>query len=656
MKLRWKLTLAVSVMMTFFLCLVSILGYSYAKKQLTDQLNSNMKVLVQKQTVEMDGWLNSRARMVETVSAMISKTADTKNISKEYLQAFKKEKSMTDMYIGFANGTFLDGGDWVPPTDYTPVTRTWYKLGVGQEGFAYSEPYLDMITKQYVVSPVSALKDKSGQVVGVVGADVLLTTLVEQVNQVNFNGKGYAFLIDKKGMMLAHPEKKLVTTNILENPDLKNIAQVMLANDSGIYEYNYKGEDKVLVYQKLASTGWVMAVTAPKQVLFASLGSLTIKYVLVDIFAIFIAALLTLFMSYKLTRPLADLTLNARRIAEGDLSVEALVQGNDEVATTGMAFNQMSENLRNLIGKIKASALLVSGSAGDMKQEAEEAGHISEQIAQAVSELADGATEQARSVQSSAQMISTMRNGIVAIAENAEKSVELAEKARQSVDSGFHAIQDQMKLMEENNTASVDVSHSIDALNDKSKRIGQIVDLIGDIADQTNLLALNAAIEAARAGEQGRGFAVVADEVRKLAEQSSNASQEIASLIREIQSATNQAVQQMQVAGRAVANQEGALGFTKSCFNDIQNAVIEIETQIQEVALASEELEGSAGDVSNAMGNIASVAQQSAASTEEVAAGTEEQSASVQEILKQAQNLSQEATILQEAVQRFKVE
>ncbi len=232
----------------------------------------------------------------------------------------------------------------------------------------------------------------------------------------------------------------------------------------------------------------------------------------------------------------------------------------------------------------------------------------------------------------------------------------MSDQARERVDVGFETISAQKNKMEMNKLATEQVGVKVNALSEKSDKIGQIADVISSIAGQTNLLALNASIEAARAGEHGRGFAVVADEVRKLAEESGSAAQGIGELLLDIRKGIEDAVKEMSKVRAIVEEQEQAVDTTAQAFDDILKAVKAVMENTNEMTKESGELTAFSYVVGENIENIASITEQNAAGTEEVSASTEEQTASIQQIASSAAELAELATELQSSLQKFRVD
>jgi methyl-accepting chemotaxis protein len=320
---------------------------------------------------------------------------------------------------------------------------------------------------------------------------------------------------------------------------------------------------------------------------------------------------------------LREMAAAAGRIAEGDLTGD--VEPASDHDALGGAFATMTQNLRQLVGQMAEAADALAASSQQVASTSEEAGRAVSEVASAINDIADGAGRQVH-------MVDRARI-------SAEQTGEAAVQTESIAKEGVAAAEQATAAMQALEQSTGEVTRAIRELAGKSEQIGGIVETITGIAGQTNLLALNAAIEAARAGEQGRGFAVVAEEVRKLAEESQQAAERIATLVAEIQTQTDGAVAVVEDGSKRSLESGATVQTAREAFEQIAVSIADMRTRIGQIAEATAE--------------VAAVAEQSSAATEEVSASTAETSASTQQIAAAAQQLSDTADALQTSVRRF---
>ncbi|MBB5355604.1 methyl-accepting chemotaxis protein [Anoxybacillus mongoliensis] len=372
--------------------------------------------------------------------------------------------------------------------------------------------------------------------------------------------------------------------------------------------------------------------------------------------AFFVSIAIALYISEKIARPVKQISDHAEKIAHGDLSVDDIhVTNQDEIGDLAKSFNRMAHNLKQLIQQVSAATEHVSASAQELMASAEQASAATEEVTTAIQEVAQGAEIQGKHAEESVHAIGEMAAGIERMAQTATVVANSATETTKQAAVGQQYLRKVVMQMNTINESTNATNTVIKELNEKSTQIGKIVDVIVGIAEQTNLLALNAAIEAARAGEHGKGFAVVADEVRKLAEQSRESANQIAQLIEMIQQNTGHVVNIVEKGTEEVKQGTKLVEETGTFFEQISLSIEQVNEQIQELSAVSEQMSAGVHQVHASIDEVSSIAKRFVERTAEISASSEEQLASSEEVTSAATSLAEMAEKLRDAVATFKV-
>ncbi|MCU0089630.1 methyl-accepting chemotaxis protein [Pseudomonas koreensis] len=518
-------------------------------------------------------WLSGRILLIENAAQNIAINPEPAAVA-----SLLEQKALTSTfmasYLGDATGHFTIRPDAKMPDGFDPRVRPWYKGAESSSTSTLTEPYIDAATGQTIISIATAAK-KAGQSVGVVGGDLSLQTLINTLSARDFSGMGYAFLVSADGKILVHPDKALVMKSLKEAypQDTPRIS-------SDFSEVTVDGKTRIVNFtpiKGLPSVNWYIGLSVDKDKAFSMLSEFRASAVIATVIAVAIIIALLGMLIRILIQPLHVMTRAMEDIAdgEGDLTKRLTIQNQDEFGVLGTAFNRFVERIHGSIrevssatGQVNEVALRVVAASNSSMYNSDQQASRTNSVAAAINQLGAAAQEIARNAAQASTQASDARG--------------LAEDGQQVVDRSIKAMNQLSSML----SAS---SINIESLNSKTVNIGQILEVITSISQQTNLLALNAAIEAARAGEAGRGFAVVADEVRNLAHRTQESAQQVQTMIEELQVGARESVSTMSDSQRHSQDSVDIANLAGERLNSVTQRIGEIDGMNQSVATATEE-------------------------------------------------------------------
>ncbi len=598
---------------------VIVIAYNSSKNSIEAKTQKVLEKEAATSANSIEAWANNNLGILNTAKKTMVDLKMDKGELLNYESFFLNtyDDFPNGIYIITTDGEVVDASGWEPDTD--PREKTYYKNGLNcADGMQFVDAYIDDLTNEAVVTAAGYSDTVNGKG-GVFAADISLSILSEEIEKMDVDGSGDAFIVDKStGMILASEDSELLGKTVEETGNSfysdaydfvkqDNDAYSIISSDNGAY---------MVCYENVEGTDWVVVVRALEKNIYKDIRALGIVLALLGVAVVIIISGLLVVSIRQITKPISKLTDTIAAVTDGDFTTEVVVTGNDEITVMANSMKHFMEVMRETLGTIMHISDNIDVQAVNSYDIAGNLHASASGQADAMSQMRQNLEELVESIGVIAENATTLALVVSDTNEAGEEAMSNIKETMSEADNGRSSMKQVTGSMDEMKNSMDTLETSIKDVGEAAEKIDNITSTIREIADETNLLALNASIEAARAGEAGRGFSVVATQIKNLAETSGNAADEISKLISDVTGMINSTVDQSQHSVDQIRISSEMVDKASEQFDNIFNSIEHtneiIKTMIDKVREAN--------DVAS---NMAAITEEQSASAEEIEATAE---------------------------------
>lgn len=667
MSIKTKILSFIPIMIIVVL-VISGVSYIFAKNEIEEEIESRLARQAGETAGDMETLLSEHQRIGEALAEVAGQKGTTFN-EEDYQSLQERLIGMNDPTFGigvwfepyaydedtefFGPYSFRDGEeiaytDEYANADYNYPSQEWYTAGVEAQGATWTAPYYDEALDTVLVTTGTPFYTEEGTLLGAVSSDMNAEAILALAQNIEVGKNGWAFLMDENGTLLAHRDAETIE----DDPVLQEISGEF--EDSGTERVAYADGDAVVFYTTLAQNGWKLGLVLPESEVYAGVNALLRNVVLIAVVLIILTTVAMYVLASKITKPIRALNEEVKHVAEGDLSRQLTVTSKDETGELTTSFNLMVTNLQNLIASVRESVHTSSDAVSQLSAISEETMASSEQISRAIQDVAEGTTNAAAAAEESSNKTTALSEKLSALSVVSNSLHQQSEKVDETNQKGSEKTSVLQVKAEQTDEMIGHVEEVVQDLSEQMTEVASVVGTIAAISEKTNLLALNASIEAAQAGEHGRGFAVVAEEVRKLAEQTAEATRDIRDSMKDIQTKTVAVTDEMANARKLSIEQFEITEETVASFGEIAKSNTTMSNLVSDMTNHIKDIEVNKEKVVSAIAEIAVVMEESAAASEEVSASATEQLTALEMVTTSAEDLQVSSEKLVQQIEQFK--
>lgn len=656
MKLRPKLMIGIGVPLLLAFLVLGLIIRAIAINSIETSTATIMRETATRCEMALDDFITQRAAVLDSVGIAWNNKAPSAEDMNAACQAISKADHASVLLYSDPKGvmTTKDG----IAEGFDASTRPWFKGAVATGKVFMTEPYWSTVGGTGITVTLGKPMMQNGSLISVIGLDVSLAEVMNLFDKVQIGENGAVFVLGPKGEFVYHHNHQFKDPTIMEmdGGKYKELGTRLMSGKDEVFEAEFDGTDMYFASKPVGTTGWTVVVNVPHDEAFAAVTHVSLVIALVSLIAFLILGGIVILFIRDITTPMSALDATIGEIAGGDLSHRLAESGRtDKIGSLQNNCVKMVRFLRDMVAGTARASEQVSTASNDLSSSTSTTAAASQSTAAAVINIAEQTAEQSRIVEDATAKAQETTGQMEIVAQSVDDVTAVASSTHTETQEGREMLNDLVRGVERIAAGAMQVSGAVQELYDGSKRIADINEVITNIAGQTKLLALNAAIEAARAGEQGRGFAIVAEEVRKLAEESESAAQQINGIISnnsaQIQTAFDLTKEQQAEVKKNVAQVKEAGGK----FDTIAALIQSLTAEIEKIAVASQQTRTGAESAMDAIHRLHKVSHLIHQEATDVSALAEEQAAANTEIAASTGTLSTLAQELKKDVQKFKL-
>lgn len=664
-----KLTISFSAIIALNLAFIGIITSDNTKREVKSQFTSSAEQILK----QNQNYVDFIVATVESNSNQLFDDADIREkISTPYSKESEKYKAVSDINMKLRSITLTN-----------PMIDSIYILN--PEKISVREPQLQMFninmrekSELYTIAVenpgihmwmpprIDELGDnKDAKIIsnirfsrdfGVLIINISPNSFQEALANTSIGKDGYMFIADKDGYIISHPDSSLLGTNIKDSEPINKIMNSGLQEGNFTYSDDKSKTEMFAVYTTSAKTGWSYIAVVPNRELTAPADKIRNLIIIISIIGLLLSVLVSVIISNFIIKPIKELNSAMEKMEKGDLTVSLNHKSKDEFGELIDKFHNMVRNLKSLVISVKTAVQETNEASVKVERSSGQLSISAAEVNRAIEEIAVGSGNQAEQAAKSVEASESFGREVESLVVYSEEVYNTSMDAMHKADEGMKS----MEVLRDSSNTSVgiikNVSESISELSQNTMEIEEVLKAISSISEQTNLLSLNASIEAARAGESGKGFAVVANEVRKLADESKQATDRINVILKNVNERTKDSVYKSKSISKLLEEQAKHISETMATFEGIKGSIDKVGDKLNKLNESLDNINVGKNKVLISMEEISSISQETAASTEEISASAQEQTSSIQEMNLMANALKEVSLQLKELTDRFKID